>query len=353
MFLSHVGCPRRADAVLAGRRAAHSQGELVDVVGHAQHTLNLVWIAAIDQVARMQATAADVTVCGDRDAMAGTDVLDCAQGLGDLRHGHTDVFAAIRPVRARPQHAYGRADYRASFPQRVDASWLGGPLRALGEWRDDLADSFGIPAHTRRITVYFKQDECLDARQVHRRPVQIDGLETALIENLDRRRAHASAKNSLNGRAGLFQRVEQTQHDGPRRRDGHELEPQPGDDSQRAFRADDQLRQLEPRRRLLGARTDRAGLDLLSVWQDHVQAQDPGAGGPVLDGAHPVRVGRGHAAHGGHTTRARIGREQQAVRRQGGVQLGVHDARFADDLHVGYVDLQHAVHRVEGQDDAA
>ena len=157
----------------------------------------------------------------------------------------------------------------------------------------------------------------------------------------------------MNGLAGLLQGVEQAQHDRPRGWDGHELEPQTGDHAERALSTDDQLRQLQPGGRLFGARADRAGLDHLSVRQHHFEAQDPGAGWPVLDGAHPVRVGRGHAANCGHATRAGIRREQQAMRRQRGVQLGVHDARLAEDLHVGDVDFQHAVHRVQRQHDAA
>ena len=301
----------------------------------------------------MQAAAADVAVGRDRDAVPRADVLDRPQRFGDPRHGHADVLAAIRALRARAQRAHRGADHRARLPQRRDSRRLVRPLRAHRVRGHHLAHPLGIRAHARRVAVDLEQQQRLRVGQAEVRPILIDRLDAALIEDLDRRRADARAKHRLDGLARVLEHIEHGQHDRPRRWDGHQLESQAGDDAERALGADDQLGQFETRRRLLGARADRAGLDHLTVGHDDLQPEHPGAGGSVLDGAHAVRVGGGHAADGCHATRARVGREDQAVRRERGVQLGVDDARLAEGLHVGNVDLEDAVHRVQRDDDAA
>src|SRR5262245_525680 len=128
MLLSHVRRPRGANTVLASDRAAHTQGELVNLVRHAQRALDLVGIVAIDQQAWMEAATADVAICRDENAMASADVLDRPERLWDDRHWHGDVFTAICAGRARPQRANRGAHHRARLPQRGDALRLVRPL---------------------------------------------------------------------------------------------------------------------------------------------------------------------------------------------------------------------------------
>src|SRR4030095_1199050 len=78
-------------AVLAGGGAAHPEGELVDLVGDEEDAADLVWVAAVDQVARMEAATADVAVGGDRDLVPLADVLDRSKRLGDAGDGHAEV----------------------------------------------------------------------------------------------------------------------------------------------------------------------------------------------------------------------------------------------------------------------
>src|SRR2546430_13925015 len=59
MFLSHVWRARRSDAMLACRRAAHAQRQVVDLIGNAQNALNLICIAPVDQMPRVEPAAAD------------------------------------------------------------------------------------------------------------------------------------------------------------------------------------------------------------------------------------------------------------------------------------------------------
>src|SRR4051812_17170702 len=112
----------------------------MDFVGDLEHALDLVGIASVDEVTRVQTAAANMTVGGDRDAIASADVLDRAQRLRDSSDGDTQVLAAIGAIRAGPERAHRRANYRPRLPQGVDAGRLVGPLAALGEWADDLAD---------------------------------------------------------------------------------------------------------------------------------------------------------------------------------------------------------------------
>jgi hypothetical protein len=84
----------------------------------------------------------------------------------------------------------------------------------------------------------------LDLRQLHGGSVQVDGLDTALVQNLDRRGADTSLEDTLDRLPGLLQHVEQAEHDRAAWRDCHELEAQLRDHPERALGADDQLRQL-------------------------------------------------------------------------------------------------------------
>src|SRR5438132_705587 len=96
----------------------------MDLVGDEQDAPDFVGVATVDQMARMQATAADVAIRGDRDAVARADLLDRAERLRNTGDGDADVFATIRPIGARSQGPYGCTDHRACLPQRVDARRL-------------------------------------------------------------------------------------------------------------------------------------------------------------------------------------------------------------------------------------
>ena len=202
---------------------------------------------------------------------------------------------------------------------------------AARQRRDDLGDALGVPAHARRVAVDLEQDQRLDARQAHRRAIQVDGLDAALVQDLDGRRADARRRTppAPPGRPARARRTGPARSRAPagsaisfsRRRVTTPSVPSAPTMSLVSSRPADDCLAREP--------TEPVSMTC-AVRQDHFEAEHPGAGRAVLDRAHAVGVGRGHAADGRHAARAGIGREDQAVRRERCVQLGVDDARLAE-----------------------
>ena len=121
-----------------------------------------------------------------------------------------------------------------------------------------------------------------------------------------------------------------------------------GDDAERAFRADEQPREVVAGRRFLGAAR---GRDQLAVGEHHFERQHV-----VLHGAVAHRVGAGaarrrHAAERG--VGAGIDREEQALVAQMLVELLARDAGLDHAVEVLGMDGEHPVHVAEVDRDAA
>ena len=112
-----------------------------------------------------------------------------------------------------------------------------------------------------------------------------------------------------------------------------------GDDAERAFRADE-----EPRQVVAGARFARAaaGVHDLPVGGDDGEPEHVLAHGAVAHGVGARRARRRHAAE--RRVGARVDRKEQACALELGVELLARHARLHAAVEVGGVDLEHAVH---------
>src|SRR3712207_3182319 len=77
-----------------------------------------------DKVAGVEVAAADVAVGGDGYTILGADILDGAQRLGNTRHRHADVLAAVGTVGAGTQGTDCGTHERPRLPQRRDPGRL-------------------------------------------------------------------------------------------------------------------------------------------------------------------------------------------------------------------------------------
>ncbi len=235
MLTFHERRPSGANAVLAGGGAAHTERQLVDRVRDEQYAAHFVRVTAVDQVAGVETAAADMAVGGDGDTILRANVLDRPQGRGDALHRHAEVLAAVGAAGAGTQHADGGADHRPRLPKGRDSFRLVGPFGAEGQRRYARNDLLGVPAYAGRVAIYFKEDQRCDFGQIHPRPVDVHGLDTALVQDLDRRRADSGLEDRLHSQARALQHVEQGNHDGTRGRDRHQLQPQTDDNAQRSL----------------------------------------------------------------------------------------------------------------------
>ena len=141
--------------------------------------------------------------------------------------------------------------------------------------------------------------ELEEQRRLHRirqARVAVHRVDLHLVEQLDARHRDAELDRRDDRPHGAFHRLERAD----RRRDrfGQAVQAQRdlGDDAQRAFRADEQARQVVARRRLARAA---AGLDHAAVGEHHRQAEHGFAHRPVANGRRAGGARGGHAADRG------------------------------------------------------
>jgi hypothetical protein len=94
-------------------------------------------------------------------------------------------------------------------------------------------------------------------------------------------------------------------------------------------------------------------MDDASVGQDDVERRDRGRGGPVGDAPESACVGRDVAAHRGQVDARRVRGEEQAVLPGALVQVGGDDSGLDVGQSVRHVDVQHAIHRLQGHHESA
>ena len=134
-------------------------------------------------------------------------------------------------------------------------------------------------------------------------------------------------------------RVERTDRRGHRFGKAEEANGDLGDHPKRAFRADEQSRQVVAGRRLSRAA---AGVNDAAVGEHDRQAEDGFAHRAVAHRGRARCARRGHAAD--RRIGARIDPERQSCVVQCLVQLTMGDARFDRRVEIVGIDLQDAIH---------
>ena len=129
----------------------------------------------------------------------------------------------------------------------------------------------------------------------------------------------------------------------------HDAEGHLGGDAECAFGADEDAEQIVAG----GVGGLAAEGDDLAGGKDDGHLEDVGGGEAVLEAVGSAGVLGDVAADGADGLRAGVGRVEEALRGDGGGDVGVDDAGLHGDLLVGEIDVEDAVHAGEADDDGA
>ncbi len=168
------------------------------------------------------------------------------------------------------------------------------------------------------------------------------------VDEFQRRRVEAAAANRDHRLDRRLDGWEGGDHRADVGHDRHQLERRFGDHAERALATDEQMQQIVAARLLDRARSD---LDQPPVGQRDLHPQHVILARAELDRADSGGVIRQHPADGG--VRAGIGREEQAVADEFGVQVLVADAGLHSHLKIVGVYLHDLVHLFQRQQNAA
>ena len=154
---------------------------------------------------------------------------------------------------------------------------LGGPGEiAAAAFPGDLAEILGLLGHLDLAAMKFQQQQ-RRLRQGQLR-IGIAGADLLGVEQFDPRQRYAGLDGKDRGLTGAAHGFERTGGGGDRLGDAAQLDGEFGDDAERAFGADEQMRQVVAGR---GFFRPRAGRDDLAVAAHHFQRQHIVAHGAV------------------------------------------------------------------------
>ena len=169
----------------------------------------------------------------------------------------------------------------------------------------------------------------------------VDGGDRHRVHQLERARLDARGGHGGHGLAGRDDGREEGEHRLLRRRSRPEAQGRLGDDPERPLRADDEMRQ-----RVAGdvLHVLPAGPDDAAIGQDDLQPEHRVARDAVLHAAQPAGVRADVAADRAELVAGRVGRVEEALLGDGGLQLGIDDAGLDDGHEIRAVDLDDPVH---------
>ena len=215
-----------------------------------------------------------------------------------------------------------------------------------------LLDPRRLLLDRRGDAVHFEQQQRRRAFRRQRAHAEVlrDRLERFAVDQLERRRHDARARDVDHRRDRRLDARERRAQRRLERRPRNQPQDDLRDDRQRAFGADQQLRQVVADDVLDGLA---AGPDDLAGRQHRLEAEHVALGRAVLEGARPAGALRDVAAERAEPQRRRIGRIEQADLLDRVLQIAGDDVRLDDRQQVGFVDLEDAVHPLEREHDAA
>ncbi len=226
----------------------------------------------------------------------------------------------------------------ARVPQTAAVFRTRGPFEAFaGILRGDLLDEFGLLFHAGLGAVELEEQRGrFTQRQIR---VAIDRADGERVDEFDARNRHADLDRFDDRANRVAHRRERAHRRGHRLRLRIQADCDFRNHAERAFRADEQAREVVTRGRLAGPR---AGFDHAAVGQHHGQPEHVFAHRAVAHGVGTRRARGRHAADA--RVRAGVDREEQTRVAQRLVQLFARDAGLDGDGQVFGVDRQHPVH---------
>ena len=251
---------------------------------------------------------------------------DRPQRVGQLAPGAPDLLA-LRFVSGTPH--------------------VGGAAGAAG-----LLDQCDLVGDGRVDAVHFDDEQRFGAGRRQRLAAEVlaQGFEADAVDELERGRHDAALHEAIDRVHRRRDRGEGGAQRRARRRQRYQAQRDLGDDRQRAFRADEQLRQV-----VADDVLDRlaAGPDDGAVGEHGLEAEDIAARVAVLEGARAAGALGDVAADAALAEARRIGRIEQADAFDRVLQRPGDHARLDDDQQVARIDRQDAGEALERDDDAA
>ena len=265
--------------------------------------------------------------------------------FGEARDRDADI--RHKDFAAGPQLAHAIGEIVPRMPKTVALLHIRRPFETkTAELRRNLAKGFRLFLRARFGAVEFDEEMRL-FRQAHVR-MQVHCADRNRADIFDPRHGDAHLDDGDDSIDRILRRLERADGGG----DALGLTVQPdgqfGDDAERAFRPDHQLRQVIPGG---GFARARAGADDPPVGQHDLHRQHVFPHRAVTHRSGAGGAGARHAAERG--VGAGVDREHQPGRAQLFVQLLAGDAGLDDRVHVFGVDLQHLVHLAHVQRDPA
>ncbi len=298
----------RADAVLAGDRAAEREPQPDDVVERLPRPLEAVGVVVREDDRRVQVAVAGMTADRHEHRAALADRLDAAHELGEAADGHADVLGEPPPIASK---AVLMTRAPASSPSDSCASSATATSMAP-------ADSSRAAYLRRSSATWPGRSDCTSstAAQSSGKPKSPNawiGSHARAVDDLEQAGAvRVEAQRDDAGDGGV-EGVE----DGERRQGGVGRRSEPhdglGDDAERALRADEEAGEVVAGHPLGGAV---AGAHDLPAGEHDLQRLDPVGGHAVLHAAQAARVGRDVAPDRARLPRRGVGPVEEALPRR-------------------------------------
>ena len=266
---------------------------------------------------------------------------DTGDRLEHVRQGGAGDYGILDHEVAR-QAPHGAEGLLATLPQPLPLLRVGRDGdRARAVRVQDARDGLRVRRHGAFL-------RAIELEQQHRRRVTgiprgvhrvLDRADARLIHHLERGRHDAARDHGRYRLPGGAQRGEVRQQRAHGARDGEQPNGDAGRDPEVALRADEQADEIGSP----GLAAEASQLYDLPVSEHDFQGEHVGRRHSVLETMWPARVFGYVAADGAGGLARRIGTVQEAIRRGGGGQAHVHDARFHHREVVSRIDPQDAI----------
>jgi len=341
----HQGDLFHADSVL-GRHTAAALDTLFQHLAPGGHRpAYLLRVALVDQQHRMHVAVAGV---GHVDDLHVVLLADLDDPLDDLRQSGPRHYAVLGEViGAQPaQRPGGRL---AAFPQQR-------PLIGTGRVEHfpragvaaELDDPLGLPIEPRGGAVEFDNQNRAGVQGESEMERLLDRADDGLVHQFHGRRNDPGRNDPADCSAGVVDGVEDCPHGAEVLWIRRQPDPNPGNDPQGSFAADQHADKVQARRIVDGSQShDR------SIARDDLQSQDVVDGHAVFERVRPAGIGSRISANCAGSLAGRIGGEVKPSAGQGPIQPDVGYARLYNGQPVAEVYLDNAVHSGEHHDNAA
>ncbi len=333
-----------ADAVFAGDGAAGGDADFEDARGERFGGVLLAGDAAVVEDHGMKIAVACMKNIGDAEACFAAELFNFGE---DARQGGAGDDAVLDDVVRRDAGHGGEGGF-AAFPEE---GAFGVGLREAN-FRGGVGAADFVDVTHERGDFGDGAIELDEKKSAAHGIVSVDGgfggLDGEIVHHFDGCGQHASSDDAADGGAGF----------GRARKGGEEglhgfgalddAENHFCGDPERAFGADENAEKIVTGR----VEGFSAEMDERAVGENDFEAEDMRGGEAVLEAMRAAGIFGDVAADAANGLRTRIGSVEIILRRDAGGDVQIDDAGLDDDVGVGEIDFEDAIHAREADDEA-